>query len=96
MDKTVLITGAGHRIGAQTSLSLHRLGYRIAVHYNTSHEQAHALVASLNADRNDTAFAIRCDLSTGTFVDELIAAVSDHWGRLDLLVTMPRSTNRRT
>ncbi len=86
MDKTVLITGAGQRIGAQTARSLHRIGYRIAVHYNTSDTQSNALVASLNAERNDSAFAIQCDLSTATFADDLIAAVNDYWGRLDLLV----------
>ncbi len=86
MDKTVLITGAGHRIGAQIARSLHRNGFSIAVHYNSSHAQAQALVASLNAERKNTAFGIQSDLSSGPFVDKLIAAVSDHWGRLDLLI----------
>jgi pteridine reductase len=86
MDKTVLITGAGQRIGAQTARTLHEVGYRVAVHYNTSHDQAHALVTSLNATRTDSAFAIQCDLATLEFADQLIAAVNSQWGRLDLLI----------
>lgn len=86
MDKTALITGAGHRIGAQTARSLHEIGYQVAVHYNTSHDSATALVASLNAERTGTACAIQCDLATADFADELVAAVNDQWGRLDLLI----------
>jgi len=86
MNKTVLITGAAHRIGAQITRSLHETGYRVAVHFNTSSAQARALVESLNAERADSALAIQCDLSTPEFADELIGTVINTWGRLDLLI----------
>ena len=86
MNKTVLITGAAHRIGAQVSRSLHEAGYRVAVHFNTSGDQAKALVDSLNAVRAESAFAIQCDLSVKQFANELIGGVYKQWGQLDLLI----------
>ena len=86
MDKTALITGAARRIGARIARSLHETGYRIAVHYNNSREQAHELATSLNSLRRDTAFTIQGDLTTPEFADGLIEAVARKWGRLDLLI----------
>jgi pteridine reductase len=86
MEKTALITGAAHRIGAQITLSLHAAGYRVAVHYNNSRDQAQHLAGSLNADRRDTAIALQSDLTRPDFADALIRAVTEKWNRLDLLV----------
>lgn len=86
MDKTALITGAAHRIGAEICSNLHRAGYRVAVHYNNSRDQAHKLTDSLNAERPDSAIAIRGDLTTPDFAAQLIAALDAKWQRLDLLV----------
>ena len=86
MNKTVLITGAAHRIGAQVTRSLHESGYRVAVHFNTSSEEAQELVDSLNAVRAESAFAIQCDLSERHFADGLVGAVNKQWGQLDLLI----------
>ncbi len=86
MNKTVLITGAAHRIGAQVTRALHESGYRVVVHFNTSSAEAHELVDSLNAVRAESAFAIQCDLSERHFADGLIGAVNKQWGQLDLLI----------
>lgn len=86
MDKTALVTGAAHRIGAQIARSLHQAGYRVAVHYNSSRDQAHELAGTLNAERPDSAIAIQGDLTTLEFSDDLIAVVTKRWGRLDLLI----------
>lgn len=85
-DKTALITGAAQRIGAEISRSLHSLGYRVAVHFNHSRDAANALVASLNADRADSAIALQGDLTSAPVADDLIGTVTETWGRLDLLV----------
>jgi len=86
MNKTALITGAAHRIGAQISVSLHQAGYRVALHYNNSRDEAQELAASLNAARPDSAISIRGDLTAPEVADDLLIAVTERWGRLDLLV----------
>jgi NAD(P)-dependent dehydrogenase (short-subunit alcohol dehydrogenase family) len=43
--KTVLVTGAAKRIGRGIALRLFREGYRVAIHYETSEEEARATAA---------------------------------------------------
>ncbi len=86
MDKTALITGAAHRVGAQIARSLHETGYSIAIHYNNSRARAEELASSLNAVRDNSAITVRCDLTEPEFVDSLIDTMTRKWGRLDLLV----------
>src|SRR5258706_14689539 len=38
--KTILITGAAKRIGRGIALRLHKEGYRVAIHYQTSEKEA--------------------------------------------------------
>ena len=40
--KTVLVTGGAKRIGRGIALSLHKAGYRVAIHYGTSEKEARA------------------------------------------------------
>src|ERR1022692_855031 len=40
--KTVLVTGGAKRIGRGIALRLFREGYRVAIHYQTSEQEAHA------------------------------------------------------
>jgi 3-oxoacyl-[acyl-carrier protein] reductase len=39
-DKVVLITGSSTGIGARAAVAFGKLGARVAVHYNSSKEQA--------------------------------------------------------
>src|SRR6266446_2773608 len=43
--KTILITGAAKRIGRGIALRLHKEGYRVAIHYQTSDEEARETAA---------------------------------------------------
>ena len=43
-----LVTGAARRLGACIATRLHEIGYNVLVHYNTSVEDATALVQQLN------------------------------------------------
>ena len=86
MDKTALITGAAHRIGADTTRLLHAHGYRVAVHFNRSAERAAALVSELNALRADSACTVRGDLTDPETAPALVDAVVETFGRLDVLV----------
>ncbi len=81
-----LITGSARRIGAAIAQALHADGYRIAVHYRSSSEEADALVAGFNAARADSAVALQAELAQFDRLPELIAQTVGRFGRLDALV----------
>ena len=66
-----LITGAAHRLGAQTARTLHERGWNLVIHYRTREEQANSLIAQMNRQRPDSACALQADLSQLTGVDRL-------------------------
>ncbi len=59
---TVLVTGAGRRLGRAIALDLANRGWRVAVHYGASAEAARALVAEILA-KGGKAAALPADLS---------------------------------
>ena len=85
-DKTILITGAARRVGAETARVLHAEGASLALHYRRSAEAAKALVAELNAARPGSALAFQADLLDIEHLPRLVADVVEHFGRLDALV----------
>lgn len=48
--KSVLITGAGARVGAHLARGLAKQGWVVAIHYNRSHEGAQALAAQIESE----------------------------------------------
>jgi len=85
-DRWALITGAGKRIGAVIAESLHANGANVAIHYFSSAEAADALAADLNDRRPNSAITVGADLRSIQALDELVARVVRHAGRLDILV----------
>jgi pteridine reductase len=85
-NKVALVTGAARRIGAAIATTLHRHGASVVVHYRGSGREAAALAAGLNAERRDSALAIRADLLDTRGHAGLIRSVLDWHGRLDVLV----------
>ena len=85
-DRVALITGGAKRLGAATARSLHGAGASIVVHYHRSETQAQALVAQLNTLRPRSARAVCADLLDVHALPGLVAAVLEHFGRLDVLV----------
>ncbi len=81
-----LITGAARRIGAETTRTLHAAGYRVAIHYAGSRDEATALCHALNEARADSATTLQADLRDANAVAPLVEAAAAQWGRLDLLV----------
>ncbi|ADP98759.1 pteridine reductase [Marinobacter adhaerens] len=81
-----LITGAAHRLGAQTARTLHERGWNLVIHYRSREEQANSLIAQMNRERPDSACALRADLSQLAGVDQLASDAVAQWGRLDALV----------
>lgn len=84
-SRAVLVTGAGQRIGRAIALALAGAGWRVAVHYGTSHEAAEQTVADIRA-AGGTAATFACDLSCEQQTSGLVAQVVDRFGRLDAVV----------
>jgi NAD(P)-dependent dehydrogenase (short-subunit alcohol dehydrogenase family) len=77
--KTVLITGAGRRIGRAIALALAEDGWRVGVHFRTSRHDAESLVQDIRAAGGE-ARALPADLSNLNEVKALIPLCADALG----------------
>lgn len=85
-QKTVLVTGASGHLGAAIARTCNEDGYAVAVHYRSGAQAAEALVEEITA-AGGKARAFGADLAAGSEpAAELIAAVIEHFGRLDALI----------
>ena len=85
-NKVALITGSAQRIGAAIATYLHANGWRVVIHYYTSKAAAESLVAQLNQQRADSAWAIAADLNNANTTHGVIEKIVHHWQRLDALI----------
>ncbi len=85
-DKTVLITGAARRVGAQIARVLHTAGANVMLHYHHSGEEAAALAETLNRQRDGSASIVRADLRDASCLPQLVEETIRQHGRLDALV----------
>ncbi|MGH6661667.1 MAG: SDR family oxidoreductase [Rhodospirillales bacterium] len=100
---TVLITGAGRRIGRAIALDLAAAGATVAVHYNRSKKDAESAVAEIKAG-GGMAAAIEADLMDEKAAAKLVARAAAAVGPLDCLVNNasvfeednPRTATRET
>ena len=81
--KTALITGGATRIGHEIVLFLAKLGWDIAIHYNTSEEGAEALAQKL-LPRKAQIFS--ANFTDPDQVEQLIPAIYKTMGPISLLV----------
>jgi len=84
--KVALITGSSRRIGAAIVKKLHATGYKVVIHCHHSLSEAHSLAAHLNSQRANSAFVVQRDLTAPCAAEEIMTAVQDWAGQLDLLV----------
>jgi pteridine reductase len=84
--KTVLITGAARRVGAEIARVLHAAGANLVLHYRSSAGEAATLAQELNALRDSSAVAAECDLLDVTQFPALIAQAVSSFGGLDVLI----------
>jgi NAD(P)-dependent dehydrogenase (short-subunit alcohol dehydrogenase family) len=95
----VLITGAAKRLGREIALTLAKRGWRVAVHYHTSEQDAINTIADLAIDtpanvQNKSVVGLnqsnhakfQCDLSDEVAVRALLPQVLSHFGRVDAVV----------
>ncbi|AWN72759.1 pteridine reductase [Legionella anisa] len=84
--KVALVTGGARRIGAAIVQKLHAAGYKVVIHCHHSLQEAHALAVDLNEQRPNSAFVLQRELSETSAAAEMMTAIQDWAGRLDLLV----------
>ncbi len=83
--KIALVTGAAHRIGRAIALALVRAGTDIALHYNRSSDEARATADEIAATGRRVEI-FQTDLAKPEQIAEMFGAVSEKFGRLDILV----------
>lgn len=87
MKRTALITGAAKRLGKEMSIHLARQGWNIAIHFNSSDEQARNLKNELLRNFPDQKFEVfQANLSNSTRVEKLLPDVLNEMGKIDLLI----------
>lgn len=84
--KSALVTGGARRVGAAIVRRLHAAGASVLIHYRDSEADATRLESELNALRPKSAVRVKADLLAPIAPRALVAAASDAFGRLDLLV----------
>ena len=82
---TVLITGAAKRLGREIALNLAQAGWRVAVHYRDSVEDARTTVADCQRLAGASA-SFRANLGNETAVRNLLPRVVQEFGYVDALV----------
>jgi len=79
------VTGSASGIGRAAALRLAEAGYDVAINYRRSAENAESALAALSA-LGGRHLALRGDVSDEDAVTAMVAAVSEAFGRLDVLV----------
>jgi len=81
-----LVTGGNGGLGQRICHQLAQAGAHVAVVYANSREQAEGVARSLASQHQVEAAAFACDVTDDKAVQQLIAAVGQRFGRLDILV----------
>ncbi len=81
----VLVTGAAKRLGREIALALAAGGWRVAVHYGRSADEAATTVADCAARAGDAA-AFDADLADEAAALALVPRVVERFGRIDAVV----------
>lgn len=94
IQRVALVTGGAVRLGRAISLGLAEAGYDLAVHYRSSAGAAQDLKREI-ASLGRRCVSFRADLADVTAPANLVEAVRDAFGRLDLVVNSAASFDER-
>ena len=83
--KSALITGAARRIGRAVALDLANAGWKIAIHYRKSLDDAEALAGEI-VDQGGLARTFQADLADREFLARLVTAAGRDIGPLAALI----------
>ncbi len=78
-NKTVLVTGAGKRLGQKMAASLGASGYRVAVHYNSSRDGADETVDTIRSTGGFSE-AVQADLNDEASLKQLVSDAGEALG----------------
>jgi NAD(P)-dependent dehydrogenase (short-subunit alcohol dehydrogenase family) len=92
--KTLLVTGGGRGIGAETAVLAAQDGWRVAVNF-TSNEGAAQSVADRIIAAGGDAFVVKADVGVEADVVAMFAAIDQRWGHLDGLVNNAGVVDRK-
>lgn len=92
---TVLVTGAGRRLGRAIALDFADRGWRVGVHYGASAEAARSLVAEISAQGGNAA-ALPADLSRPDTFAPLVEACAEALGPPNCLINNAARFERDT
>lgn len=83
--QVAIVTGASGGLGVQMARALANQGANIAV-LARRQELIDEVAAQIKADYGVDALALRCDITDTKNVDDVVAKVVEHFGRIDILV----------
>lgn len=83
--ETVVVTGAGRRIGRAVALDLAARGWRVAVHFHVSQEEAESVVDTIKR-AGGNAIALGADLNDWHAASSLIGLASEALGPVTCLI----------
>lgn len=84
--KVALITGGSGGIGSALALRLADLGASVAVNYSSSTQAAESLLKEINAKTQ--AIGIQADAASIIGIEQMVDAVVEKFGKIDILVPM--------
>jgi len=84
--QVALVTGAARGIGRAIASKLASAGADVAVNYYNSHDEAEALCSELRA-LGRRAHAVQGSVGVPDSVDEMFAAIREHFDRIDIVVS---------
>ncbi|MGW8263569.1 SDR family NAD(P)-dependent oxidoreductase, partial [Bacillus sp. LR--39] len=85
LNKIALVTGGGTGIGKAASMELAKRGAIVAVNYSRSQSEAEETVEKIRK-AGGQAFAIQADVSKNSDVQDMIQAIVNTHGTVDILV----------
>ena len=86
--KVAIVTGSSSGIGAATALELSRRGWRVAINYTKSLQQAGDITEQCAPE----AIAVQADVASDVDCKRLVQAALERWGRVDALVNNAGTT----
>jgi NAD(P)-dependent dehydrogenase (short-subunit alcohol dehydrogenase family) len=84
-NRTVLVTGAGVRLGQAIAVSLSRQGMRLALHYHQSSEGAKETLDLIGGDTKKHG-CFQADLRQVSKIELLIQHIEEQLGQIDVLI----------
>jgi len=84
-NRIAIVTGAGRNVGEGIARAFIEEGARVGV-VDVDEARARSVVESINGSRPDTALAVKCDVTSSTQVEQMVAQVVQKWGAVNILV----------